>query len=399
MDRAKKRHGATLLPVGKTFSHPELGPCTVLGQWQFVDDKGVESNWAFLYTQPPVPPAVLGNSDLWDDSPLITKRLTSSLTRHINKTFVTALTPAFYSTPESMMECTTRHPMFLEVDSFHLSPFGRALKVDYPDAFRHARAKQKKLAAQLAGHADGVKSMFKEMLTVVALMGDDMRRTLKPFRPRKTDQPGDDPSESIGEEFSLSENGAIALEALAALSGFREESNGVWAPTCKEAAQRFLNLLTGVSYFRRVWLFGDAKPRIGDCSDKVIYDCADAELGDARLHSDGLLLPAWLLRLALEQKWVATDDARVRAYAVVLLMSLRIRIAARTVVAAGGKKAVVGAVMRLTWNWQGWSRDGAEMNFTPHFHHIIARVIDGMSNEEIATVTGGDGGDGGEAVQ
>ena len=30
----------------------------------------------------------------------------------------------------------------------------------------------------------------------------------------------------------------------------------VWAPTCKEAAQRFLNLLTGVSYFRRVWLFG-----------------------------------------------------------------------------------------------------------------------------------------------
>ena len=257
MDRAKKRHGATLLPVGKTFSHPELGPCTVLGQWQFVDDKGVESNWTFLYTQPPVPPAVLGNSDLWDDSPLITKRLTSSLTRHINKTFVTALTPAFYSTPESMMECTTRHPMFLEVDSFHLSPFGRALKVDYPDAFRHARAKQKKLAAQLAGHADGVKSMFKEMLTVVALMGDDMRRTLKPFRPRKTDQPGDDPSESIGEEFSLSENGAIALEALAALSGFREESNGVWAPTCKEAAQRFLNLLTGVSYFRRVWLFGD----------------------------------------------------------------------------------------------------------------------------------------------
>ena len=160
------------------------------------------------------------------------------------------------------------------------------------------------------------------------MIGDDIWRTLKPFRPRKTDQPGDDPSESIGEELSLSENGAVALESLAALSGFFEEPNGVWAPTSKEAAQRFFNLLTGVSYFRRVWLFGDATPCIGDCPDKAIYDCADAELGDARLHSNGLLLSAWLLRLALEQKWVATDDARVRAYAVVLLMSLRIRIAA-----------------------------------------------------------------------
>ena len=60
---AKRRHGAALLPVGKTSSHPELGPCTVLGQWQFFDDKGAERKWTFLNTQPPVPPAVLGNSD------------------------------------------------------------------------------------------------------------------------------------------------------------------------------------------------------------------------------------------------------------------------------------------------------------------------------------------------
>ena len=91
---------------------------------------------------------------------------------------------------------------------------------------------------------DGAKAMFKEMLTLVALMGDDMRRTLKPFRPRKTDQPGDDPSERIGEEVSLSEKGAVAIESLAELSGFREESNGAWAPTSKkEAAQLFNKLL------------------------------------------------------------------------------------------------------------------------------------------------------------
>ena len=55
--------------------------------------------------------------------------------------------------------------------------------------------------------------------------------------------------------------------------------------------------------------------------------------------------------------------------------------------------------MRLTWNWQGWSRDGATLHFTPHFHHIIARDIGDVADEEIATATGGDGGDEGEAVQ
>ena len=192
-----------------------------------------------------MPPANVAFVVVWWVLPPPPKILsTSSLTRHINKTFVTALTPAFYSTPELMMDYTTRYPMFLEVDSFHLSPFVHALKVDYPGAFRHARAKQKKLAAQLAGHTNGAKATFKEMLALVALMGDDMRRTLKPSRPRKTDQPGDDPSEGIGEEFYLSENGAVAIESLAALSNFREESNSAKAPTSKEAAQRFLNLLT-----------------------------------------------------------------------------------------------------------------------------------------------------------
>lgn len=389
---AMKRNGATLLPVGRTFSHPELGPCTVLGQWQFFDDKEVEHNWTYLYTQPPVPPALLNNDQLWDDSPLVTKRLTSSLTKHINKTFVTALTPAFYSTPELMMERTTRHPMFLEVDSFHVSQFGRALKADYPGAFRVARSKQKKVAEQLEGHVDGVKAMFKEMLTLFAMMGDDMRRTLQPFRPRKADKPGEDPSEVLGQEFTLSENGAVALEAIAALSGFYEESDGVWAPTTKEATHRFLNFATGVSYFRRCWLFHDAKPRIEDCAEKTIYECAEAELGAARLHSDGLLLPAWLLRLKIEQKLVDAEDARVRAHAVVVLTSVRIRITGRTVVGAGKKKHVIGAAVNLTWQWQGWSRDDPAGIMNPHFSHVIASVIDGMTDAEVAEVTGGDDG-------
>ena len=264
---------------------------------------------------------------------------------------MTALTQAFYLTPELMMQCTTRHPMFLEVNSFHSSPFGRALKVDYPGAFRVAHANQKKLGAQLAGHADGAKAMYKEMLTLVTVMGDDMRAADAQAVPAAQDRSAGRRPEREHRRgvFSLGERrhrGRVARRAL----GFFEKPNGVWAPTSKEAAQRFLNLLTGVSYFRRVWLFGDAKPRIGDCPDKAIYDFVDAELGDAQLHLDGLLLPAWLLRLALEQKWVATDDAHVRAYVVVLLMSWRIWIAARIVVAAGGEKAVVGAAMRLTWN-------------------------------------------------
>ena len=105
--------------------------------------------------------ATIYSDHLWGDSPLVTKRRTVPITRHIKKAFVavTALTPAFHSTPEVMMQSTTRHPMLLELDGFYVSPFGRALQANDPAAFRVARAKQKKLGAQLAGHADGAKAI------------------------------------------------------------------------------------------------------------------------------------------------------------------------------------------------------------------------------------------------
>ena len=395
-----KRKAGVLGP-GVRFVHPKHGECAVLpnGEWTFaVEDRlTLEAHVYFHVISAKVPESSRSNPDVWDKTKGIFHERSAAVRAHIARPTPT-LSSAYAPTAEARLAAFKKPPALAdgELALFLVdepSGFAATLQTASPEAYELAVKAAKKIKKDTRKDAAAVRVTMRALVASIALLVDCARSSLAPRRPHSIDA-----SVPVGSAVTLDvyldENGARMMESLLSLCGFVSDAKGqVWAPACAGATARFMGAHahpTGVNSLLRLWTFpvgemrawrGDTTPApsqlatVHDSTDGAVYAAAEAELGAAARDDTGML-PAWLLRRLIEDKWAAGLDARVRAHAEILQPSVRVIIENKTIAAAGGKRLAVGAVARLEFDWNAWVRKSPGDEIAPVFRHHVAAAIE-----------------------
>ena len=107
-------------------------------------------------------------------------------------------------------------------------------------------------------------------------------------------------------------------------------------------------------------------------------------MGDENVtDANGLLLPAWLLRNKIEDKWIKEFDVRVRVYSGVLLDSIVVTVLGQKVTGHYTERPFMGVSVTVKFCWQGWSKASPDScRPEPFFKHHAARDVEAAHMRE-----------------
>ena len=261
---------------GRRFHHPRRGECVVLGQWLFEDDRKPPTLHVWCYYRAltaNVPDGACEDSDLWDTTPGIYKQLSSEIRPLVNN----PLPPGGYSalhdaTPKLRMEGMKKHPVFFELASWEQSEFAAQLQHADSAAHEAARKHVRRLIKDQQDQPGALAIVMKDLVQLMAIMADDIRRGLRPSRPlhANTQGGGRDIVETM--PITLADNAANVFEGALALCGFREDSStGEWTPAVDGALERLFGAYaqpTGVNMLKKMWTFSKSDLRTAGVSTK-----------------------------------------------------------------------------------------------------------------------------------
>ena len=123
-----------------------------------------------------------------------------------------------------------------------------------------------------------------------------------------------------------------------------------------------------------------------EATESAIYQQAPSEIesgafdgGDptAEPPVPPAMLPAWLLRSTIEDRWIEKKDSRMKAHAEVLLESVKVVVMGKKVAGPGMTRPFMGAVVHVEFEWQGWARKNSPGDEpAPLFESHVARALE-----------------------
>jgi len=399
-----------LLRPGVAFRHPVHGSCAILGEWTFdVDvDLDVERPRKLLkvyFALEGVSEESKADSNQWDDTEGIMHE-ESTKVRYCIMRPTPELSRKYDATAELRQENMKKHAVFLELGSWTTSAFAKELKLLNKEAYKKAKGKVADLLVDLEERPDVASVLMRSLVCHFALLCDDMRNKLKPTRPRSM-VPGESRAWAKTLTISLDDNQADYFEVALAMSGFVENpETGEWLPLSVESVERMFGShthATGVNILRRMWCFtpldintwreesGEvasegALNNPHEATESAIYKQAPREIesgafdgGDptAEPPVPPAMLPAWLLRSTIEDRWIEKKDPRMKAHAEVLLESVKVVVMGKKVAGPGMTRPFMGAVVHVEFEWQGWARKNSPGDEpAPLFESHVARALE-----------------------
>ena len=381
---------------GRRFHHPRHGECVVLAQWSFWDDSEPPALHAWCYyhaVTANLPDGACDDPDTWDTTPGIFKQLSSEIRSLVNN----PPPPGGYSTlhdatPQLRMDGMKKHPVFLELASWEGSEFAAQLQRANAPAHKAALKHLRRLVKDEQAQPGALAIVMKELVQLMGIMADDVRRGLRPSRPAHTDKQLGSRDIVSTMPITLADNAANVFEALLALCGFVEDSSsGEWTPALESALERLFGAYaqpTGVNMLKKMWTFTLSDLQTAgvplksaiinphDVASSTIVKHAVAELGaQGAVDGDGRPLPDYILRNKMEDLWCKVPaDVRVRAHAEVVHASVHVH--AVKVAAPNGARVVLGARAFVRFAWQGHARKAPTDVLNPFFDRHVARALE-----------------------
>ena len=265
------------------------------------------------------------------------------------------------------------------------------------DKFRPAAVNAMKRLEHMRKSEPGALAIMMSGTTTV--LADVANEIFKKLRYDLLREPAEDEKDFVNyvtqtKDIVVQHESFAVLRAVMFAAGFfpevRKRRVTAWKMTCPDALERLLGVSstkTGVNGLVRMWTYStgdmikrarderkrkrkalDYATRLSDSmagSDKEIYDNAADELGETGVagKEDGTVLPAWLLRHKIQDKWIEENDPRVFAHAKVCVdkpksvFELQVRPRVLPGPAGAHARFNAGFVVRARFSFQGWKRN------------------------------------------